>query len=134
MFFGQTRFSLVSAMTSMLALGLTIEQIVPMVTTHPAKMLGMENEIGSLETGREADISVLHDERGSWTLQDNEKTKLRTDRMLRPYFCLRAGKRLRFRRLDIAAAGRSCVTREKDGARAHGCRRESSPQGRPAIP
>ena len=93
MFFGQTRFSLVSAMTSMLALGLTIEQIVPMVTTHPATMLGMENELGSLKPGREADVSVLHDERGSWTLQDNERTKLRTDRMLRPYFCLRAGKR-----------------------------------------
>ena len=93
MFFGQTRFSLVSAMTSMLALGLTIEQIVPMVTTHPATMLGMENELGSLKPGREADVSVLHDERGSWTLQDNERTKLRTERMLRPYFCLRAGKR-----------------------------------------
>jgi dihydroorotase len=93
MFFGQTRFSLVSAMTSMLALGLPLEKIVPMVTTHAAKMLGMENELGSLKTGREADVSVLHDERGSWTLQDNEKTKLRTDRMLRPYFCLRAGKR-----------------------------------------
>ena len=93
MFFGQTRFSLVSAMTSMLALGLPIEQVVPMVTTHPAKMLGMENEIGSLKPGVEADVSVLHDERGSWTLQDNEKNKLRTDRMLRPYFCLRAGKR-----------------------------------------
>src|SRR5258706_1231042 len=93
MFFGQTRFSLVSAMTSMLALGLTLEQIVPMVTTHPAKMLGMESELGTLKPGREADVSVLHDERGSWTLQDNERTKLRTDRMLRPYFCLRAGKR-----------------------------------------
>jgi dihydroorotase len=93
MFFGQTRFSLVSAMSSMLALGLTIEQIVPMVTTHAAKMLGMENELGSLKPGRGADVSVLHDERGSWTLQDNERNRLRTDRMLRPYFCLRAGKR-----------------------------------------
>ena len=93
MFFGQTRFSLVSAMTSMLALGLTIEQIVPMVTTHPAKMIGLEAELGHLKPGAGADVSVLHDERGSWTLQDNEKTRLRTDRMLRPYFCLRAGKR-----------------------------------------
>jgi dihydroorotase len=93
MFFGQTRFSLVSAMTSMLALGLPLEKIVPMVTTHPAQMLGMESELGTLKPGREADVSVLHDERGSWTLQDNERTKLRTDRMLRPYFCLRAGKR-----------------------------------------
>jgi dihydroorotase len=93
MFFGQTRFSLVSAMSSMLALGLSIEQIVPMVTTHPAKMIGMAAELGHLKPGAGADVSVLHDERGSWTLQDNEKTRLRTDRMLRPWFCLRAGKR-----------------------------------------
>ena len=93
MFFGQTRFSLVSAMTSMLALGLSIEQIVPMVTTNPAKMIGMEKELGSMRSGSEADISVLHDERGSWTLTDNERTRIKTDRMLRPWFCLRAGKR-----------------------------------------
>ena len=93
MFFGQTRFSLVSAMTSMLALGLPLERIVPMVTTHPAKMLGMENELGSLKPGVEADVSVLLDERGSWTLTDNERNKVRADRMLRPFFCLRAGKR-----------------------------------------
>jgi dihydroorotase len=93
MFFGQTRFSLVSAMTSMLALGLPIERIVPMVTTNPAKMIGMDKELGHLGTGAVADVSVLHDERGAWTLSDNEKTKVRTDRLLRPWFCLRAGKR-----------------------------------------
>jgi dihydroorotase len=93
MFFGHTRFSLVSAMTSMLALGLPIEKIVPMVTANPAKMLGMEKEIGSLRPGVEADVSVLHDERGSWTLTDNERTRQKTARLLRPYFCLRAGKR-----------------------------------------
>ena len=93
MFFGQTRFSLVSTMTTMLALGLPIERVVPMVTTHPAKMLGMENELGSLRPGVEADVSVLHDERGNWTLTDNEKNKVRTDRLLRPFFCLRAGER-----------------------------------------
>jgi len=93
MFFGQTRFSLVSAMTSMLALGLTLEQIVPMVTTHPAKMIGMEQGLGSLRPGVEADVSVLHDARGAWTLTDNERTRVKTDRMLRPYFCLRSGKR-----------------------------------------
>ena len=93
MFFGQTRFSLVSAMTSMLALGLTLEQIVPMVTTHPAKMIGMEQGLGSLRPGVEADVSVLHDARGAWMLTDNERTRVKTDRMLRPYFCLRSGKR-----------------------------------------
>jgi dihydroorotase len=93
MFFGQTRFSLVSAMSSMLALGLPLETIVPMVTTHPAKMLGLESELGHLKPGGVADISVLHDERGRWTLRDNEGTTVRAERMLRPYLCLRAGQR-----------------------------------------
>ena len=64
-----------------------------MVTTNPAKMIGMEKELGSMRSGSEADISVLHDERGSWTLTDNERTRIKTDRMLRPWFCLRAGRR-----------------------------------------
>jgi dihydroorotase len=93
MFFGQTRFSLVSAMSSMLALGLPLETIVPMVTTHPAKMLGLESELGHLKPGGVADISVLHDERGRWTLRDNEGTTVRAERMLRPHLCLRAGQR-----------------------------------------
>src|SRR5256714_7593826 len=93
MFFGKTRFSLVSTMTTMLALGLPLEKVVPMVTTNPAKMLGMENELGSLRPGVEADISVLHDDRGSWVLTDNERTQQRAERLLRPYFCLRAGRR-----------------------------------------
>jgi dihydroorotase len=93
MFFGQTRFSLVSAMSSMLALGLALEKVVPMVTVNPARMLGLEGELGSLRVGSVADVCVLHDERGVWTLRDNENNKLRTERMLRPWFCLRAGQR-----------------------------------------
>lgn len=91
MFFGQIRFSLVSAMTSMLALGLKIEQVVPMVTSNPAKMCGMENEIGTLKPGVDADVTVLHDERGAFVLRDNEGTQVKTDRLVRPAFCLRQG-------------------------------------------
>jgi predicted amidohydrolase len=75
MFFGQTRFSLVSAMSSMLALGLPLEAIVPMVTTHPAKMLGMQGEVGNLKPGVAADVSVLHDERGRWTCATTKATR-----------------------------------------------------------
>jgi dihydroorotase len=93
MFSGHARFSLVSAMTSLLALGLTLEQVVPMVTRNAAAMIGLEDEIGALRCGAVADITVLADERGRWTLQDNEGTKVAADRMLQPLFCLRAGER-----------------------------------------
>ena len=93
MFAGETRFSLASTMTAMLACGLTIEQIVPMVTSNCAKLAGMEDTIGTLRPGVEADVSVLHDDRGRWVLQDNENTQVVTDRMLTPAFCLRGGQR-----------------------------------------
>ncbi len=92
-FIGQARFSLTQAMSSMLALGLTLEQVVPMVTSHPAEMLGLSGEIGALSPGFAADISVLHDDRGRFLLRDNEDTKVVAERLLRPAFCLRAGKR-----------------------------------------
>jgi dihydroorotase len=93
MFAGKVRFSLVSTMTAMLALGLTLEDIVPMVTSAAAAMAGIGDQAGSLALGRDADISVLHDERGQWTLRDNEGTEVTTPRLLRPAWCLRRGER-----------------------------------------
>ena len=92
-FAGQARFSLSQAMSSMLALGLTLAQVVPMVTTNAAQMAGMPNEIGALKPGMEADVSVLNDVRGRFKLQDNERTVLTAERLLEPAFCLRAGRR-----------------------------------------
>jgi dihydroorotase len=80
-------------MSSMLALGVPLEAIVPMVTTNAARMLGMEGEVGNLKPGTAADVSVLHDDRGRWTLRDNEGNTVRAERMLRPHFCLRDGAR-----------------------------------------
>jgi len=92
-FAGQARFSLTQAMSSMLALGLTLEQVVPMVTSNPAIMLGRQEEIGALQPGMVADVSVLSDDRGRFILRDNEGTKVIAERLLRPAFCLRAGER-----------------------------------------
>ncbi|HEY7711562.1 MAG TPA: amidohydrolase/deacetylase family metallohydrolase [Candidatus Entotheonella sp.] len=93
-FFGETRFSLVSAMSTLMAFGLSLEQIVPMATSNAAHMLGLQDEIGTLKPGVVADVSVLHDERGQWTLRDNEGNRIKAERMLRPAFCLRAGTRV----------------------------------------
>ena len=77
----------------MLALGLSIEQVVPMVTTNAAAMLGLSGELGTLGPGAVADVSVLADERGRFVLRDNEKTQVVAEHLLQPVFCLRAGKR-----------------------------------------
>ena len=93
MFAGKVRFSLVSAMTSMLALGLELKDVVAMATSAPAAMAGMGDQMGSLKPGMEADVSVLNDERGRWVLRDNEGTQVTTDRLLTPAWCLRQGVR-----------------------------------------
>lgn len=58
-------------MTELIALGVALEDVVPMVTSHGAAMMGMEDELGSLALGMPADISVLHNESGEWDLRDN---------------------------------------------------------------
>lgn len=93
LFKGTSRFSLVSAMVSMMTLGLPLEQVVPMVTTNAAKMIGMERQLGTLGVGRGADITVLSDEEGRWLLRDNDGTEVIAKRMLQPLFCLRDGVR-----------------------------------------
>ena len=78
----------------MLALGLSLEQVVPMVTSNPAKMLRLSEELGALRPGMTADVSVLSDIRGRFVLRDNERTEVIAERLLQPAFCLRAGQRI----------------------------------------
>jgi len=93
-FAGSTRFSLARAMTGLMACGLRLEQVVPMVTSNAARMLGREGEIGSLEPGAVADVTVLDDRRGRFSLRDNGGTEVIAERLVMPAFCLRAGRRV----------------------------------------
>ena len=93
MFFGAVKFSLVSAMTTMLALKLPIEHVVAMATCNTQKVFGLPDDLGHLGVGAHADVSVLNDERGRFVMQDNEGTQVVTDRLLTPAFCLRNGVR-----------------------------------------
>ena len=93
LFAGRAQFSLCHAMSEMLALGVSLEDVVRMVTNNCATMLGMEGEIGTLKKGVDADISVLNDERGSWTFVDNSRTEMSAERLLTPLFCMRNGER-----------------------------------------
>jgi len=81
------------AMSSMLALGIPLKDVVPMVTLHPAQILGLTDRLGALKPGYAADVSVLFDDHGRFVLRDNENNEVIAERLLRPVFCLRAGKR-----------------------------------------
>jgi dihydroorotase len=92
-FFGVAPFSLTHAMTELLTLGVSLPDVIATVTANPAKMLGMADTIGSLQPGREADISVLEMRRGRFQLSDNSGEKVEASEMIVPGFALRAGVR-----------------------------------------
>lgn len=48
-----------TTMTKFLALGLDLEQVIATCTSKPARVIGWQNRLGSLEVGREADVSIL---------------------------------------------------------------------------
>lgn len=92
-FAGVAPFSLTNAMTKLLVLGVPLPEIVATVTCNPARMLGMADTLGSLQVGREADISVLELRSGRFELADNSGEKVTAGQTLEPLFCLRAGRR-----------------------------------------
>jgi len=91
-FFGVAPFSLTHAMTELLTLGMTLPDVVATVTLHPARMLRMADRIGSLQVGREADVSVLEKIHGRFRLTDNSGETVIAPMMLQPAFALRAGR------------------------------------------
>jgi dihydroorotase len=48
-----------TTLTKFLPLGLNLEQIIARCTINPARVIGWQDRIGSLEVGREADVAVL---------------------------------------------------------------------------
>ena len=92
-FFGVAPFSLTIAMTELLALGMSLDEVVATVTSNAASLLGLADEIGTIRPGMAADISVLDELVGEFVLKDNSGNEMATDTLLQPLFCLRAGER-----------------------------------------
>ena len=92
-FFGVAPFSLPVAMSELLALGMTLSEVVATVTSNAAEMLRDTERLGSLAPGYVADVSVLDPLTGQFRLTDNAGAELIAETLLHPVFCLRAGLR-----------------------------------------
>jgi dihydroorotase len=84
-------FSLHQAMSELLALGVPLVEVVKMVTSNAAVLLGLEKQIGTLAPGAAADVSVVRLERGDWTVRDASGAELRITERVRPDFAVRDG-------------------------------------------
>jgi dihydroorotase len=87
-----TPYGLHHAMSELMALGVTLPQVVAMATLHAAKLLRMEDRIGALKVGMDADISVFRVLEGEWTLRDSNGVEVVTHQILHPERVVRAGK------------------------------------------
>ena len=69
------------ALRHMLGLGVPLREALPMLTSNPARLLGLEHRKGSLEAGADADLLLLDDQfelagvmtRGAWLTQSGAK-------------------------------------------------------------
>ncbi|MBB3266726.1 dihydroorotase [Azospirillum sp. OGB3] len=90
-FYGVAPFSLTHAMTELLTLGMALGDVLKTVTSNPAAMLGMADEIGALTPGMAADVAVLEVKTGRWQLSDNSGERVTAPEMIVPAFSLRDG-------------------------------------------
>lgn len=90
-FLGVAPFNLTIAMSELLHLGVSLKDVIAMVTSNAATILRMGEELGSIQVGREADISVLKIETGRFKLSDNSGAEEVCERLVTPDCCFRAG-------------------------------------------
>jgi dihydroorotase len=80
-----------TTMTKFLHLGLSLEQVVAACTINPAKVIGWQDRLGSLEVGREADIAVLELVPGPAKLRDCVGGEITTHQRIAARWTIRHG-------------------------------------------
>lgn len=81
-----------TTMAKFLHLGMSLYSVVRLSTLGPAQCLKREEQFGTLLPGRCADITLFAVDEGEYTLTDSEKRSEKGARMIRPVWCIRAGK------------------------------------------
>ena len=85
-------FSLCGAMSKLMALGMGLDFVVRATTQHPAEVLRLGEEIGSLKVGSRADVSVLDHVKAPWTFRDRLGGSAVGQSRLIPRLVVRAGR------------------------------------------
>ncbi|PKB68704.1 MAG: dihydroorotase [SAR202 cluster bacterium Io17-Chloro-G4] len=86
-----TVHSMTEMMTRFLAMGFTFDQVVTMSTENPAKAVGVQDRLGTLHPGKQADLSVLDIQDGSWVLYDVVGGSRKSDKAVMPVLAVKKG-------------------------------------------
>jgi dihydroorotase len=84
-------YGLAVTMSKLLALGLSLRQVIEMTTINPARALKIDHCKGSLKPGMDADVSILELLPGAWQLTDAEHQTLIANQLIAPGTTIKRG-------------------------------------------
>jgi dihydroorotase len=88
---GQDFHSLLECMSKFMAVGYSLSDVIRMTTVNPAKVNGLQDSLGALAVGREADITVLDVVPGDFKFLDSRQNVFKGSYGLAPVQTIRAG-------------------------------------------
>jgi len=92
---GWTSYDLLGVMSTFLALGMPVEDVVRTATSAPAKVIGQEHRLGTLAPGAEGDAAVLSLEEGSFAFGDAAGHTISASRRFVPVLTVKGGQHWR---------------------------------------
>jgi dihydroorotase len=78
-------------MSKFMAVGYSLSDVIRMTTVNPAKVNGLEDSLGALAVGREADITILDLVEGDFKFLDTRQNVFTGNYGLAPVQTVRAG-------------------------------------------
>jgi len=84
-------FDLATTLSKFLMLGLSLDEVIERSTEAPARLLGMEGKIGTLQAGAEGDVAVWELREGEFTFEDSYQNTLTGRLKLEPVLTLKGG-------------------------------------------
>jgi dihydroorotase len=88
-------YDMPTTMSKMLALGMSLDDIIEKSTAAPARVVNRVPKLGTLEVGAPADIALLQIETGRFSLIDSQKNVVTTERRITGRGAICRGKRVR---------------------------------------
>jgi dihydroorotase len=78
-------------MARFMGLGFPFEEVIAMCTMNPARAIGEQDRLGTLEAGRQADVTVLEVRTGDWVVYDATGASMRIDKAVVPVLTVKRG-------------------------------------------
>lgn len=86
-------YDLMTTLSKYLFLGKSLDEVIALGTTQPARAVHLDEHVGTLRVGADADVSIIELREGPVTLKDARGATRQGNQLLVPVETLRAGRR-----------------------------------------